>query len=146
MARYSVGWSKAAPATGTFVSQLRTSSTKDLRLWEVGCFASSAVSLSVGLIRSLTLGTTPTTVVPQAEDSSTGTTAATVCDTVIAGTQPTITANTYFKKAVLPGTIGAGIIWTFPDGLVVPVSAGIMLWNFGAGTGPTVEGYWTFDE
>ena len=31
-------------------------------------------------------------------------------------------------------------------GLIVPVSAGILLWNFGGGTGPAIEGYWTYDE
>lgn len=144
MARYSVGFTKAAPTTGTFISQLRTPSTRDIRVWEVGAFCSTAVALSVGLIRSLTLGATFTTVTPVADDTSSGA-AQTLCDTAIT-TQPTITANTYLRKAVLPATIGAGIIWTFPTGLVVPTSAGLLLWNFGAGTGPAVEGYWTFDE
>lgn len=145
MARYSVGFTKAAPASLTFVSQLRTTASKDIRIWEVGCFCSTAVTLSVGLIRSLTIGATFTTVTPQADDTSVGTAAGTLCDTAIT-TTPTVTANTYLRKAVLPATIGAGIIWTFPMGLIVPVSAGILLWNLGVATGPAVEGYWTFDE
>lgn len=144
MARYSVGFSKAAPATGTFVSQLRTNTSKDMRVWEVGCFASTAVSLSVGLIRSLTVGATFTSNTPVQDDTSAGS-ATVLCDTAIT-TQPTITANAYMRKIVLPATIGAGVIWTFPYGLVVPVSSGILLWNFGAGTGPAVEGYWAYDE
>ena len=144
MARYSAGWTKAAPATGTFISQLRTTSAKDIRVWEVGCFCSTAVALSVGLIRSLTVGATFTTVTPVADDTSAGA-AGTLVDTAIT-TQPTITANTYLRKAVLPATIGAGVIWTFPQGLVVPVSSGLLLWNFGGSTGPAVEGYWTYDE
>jgi hypothetical protein len=144
MARYSAGFTKAAPATGTFASQIRTTSSKDIRVWEVGCFCSTAVALSVGLIRSLTVGATFTTITPVAEDTSAGTATALV-DTAIT-TQPTITANTYLRKAVLPATIGAGIVWSFPMGLVVPVSAGLLLWNFGGGTGPAIEGYWTYDE
>lgn len=144
MARYGTGFTKAAPATGTFVSQVRTTSAKPIVVYEVGCFCSTAVALSVGLIRSLTVGATFTTVTPQAEDPASGAATASV-DTAIT-TQPTITANTYFRKVVLPATIGAGIIWTFPLGLRVPVSAGLMLWNFGAGTGPAVEGYWLHDE
>lgn len=144
MARYSVGFTKAAPAAGTFISQLRTTSSRDIRIWEVGCFCSTGVTLSVGLIRSLTIGATFTTVTPQADDTSAG--AATVlCDTIIT-TAPTVTASTYLRKAVLPATIGAGVIWTFPTGLVVPVSTGILLWNFGTGTGPAIEGYWAYDE
>lgn len=142
MARYSVGFTKAAPAAGTFISQLRTPSTRDIRIWEVGCFCSTGVALSVGLIRSLTVGATFTTLTPQADDTSAGT-ATVLCDTAIT-TQPTIGTN-YLRKAVLPATIGAGIIWTFPVGLVVPVSAGLLLWNFG-GIGPAIEGYWAYDE
>jgi hypothetical protein len=144
MARYSVGFTKVAPATGTFVSQLRTTATKDIRIWEIGCFCSTAVALSVGLIRSLTVGATFTTVTPQADDTSAGAATA-LCDTAIT-TQPTITASTYLRKIVLPATIGAGVIWSFPMGIVVPTSAGMLLWNFGAGTGPAVEGYWTYEE
>lgn len=144
MARYSAGFTKAAPATGTFVSQIRTTSSKDIRVWEIGVFASTAVALSVGLIRSLTLGATFTTITPVADDTSAGAATALV-DTAIT-TQPTITANTYLRKVVLPATIGAGIIWSFPMGLIVPTSAGMLLWNFGAGTGPAVEGYWTYEE
>lgn len=144
MARYSAGFSKAAPATGTFVSQLRTTSSKDVRIWEIGCFCETAVALSLGLIRSLTVGATFTTVTPQADDTSAGAATALV-DTAIT-TQPTITANTYLRKIVLPATIGAGVIWSFPMGLVVPVSAGMLLWNFGAATGPAVDGYWSYEE
>jgi hypothetical protein len=33
---------------------------------------------------------------------------------------------------VLPATIGAGVIWTFPQGLVVPVSGFLVVWQFSA--------------
>lgn len=144
MARYGVGFTKAAPAAGTFISQLRTTSTKDVRIWEVGVSNSTAVASSVGLIRSLTVGATFTTVTPVTEDPSAGAATA-LCDTAIT-TAPTITANTFLRKIVLPATIGAGIIWTFPNGLIVPVSAGIMLWNFGGATAAALEGYWVYDE
>lgn len=144
MARYSAGFSKAAPLTGTFISQVRTTSSKDIRIWEIGVFASTAVALSVGLIRSLTVGATFTTISPVADDTSAG--AATVLVDTAITTQPTITANTYLRKVVLPATIGAGVIWSFPMGVVVPVSSGMLLWNYGASTGPAVEGYWTYEE
>lgn len=144
MARYSTGWTKSAPSSGTFISQVRTTSAKPILVYEVGCFCSTAVALSVGLIRSATVGATFTTVTPQAEDPASGSATALV-DTAISSA-PTISANTYFKKVVLPATIGAGIIWTFPLGLRVGVSGGLMLWNFGGSTGPACEGYWTHEE
>lgn len=144
MGRYSAGFTKAAPATATMVAQLRTSSTKDVRVWEVGVFASTAVALSVGLIRSATVGATFTSVTPTADDTSLGA-ASTLVDTA-ATTAPTISTNVYLRKIVLPATIGAGIIWSFPMGIVVPTSGGLLLWNFGAGTGPAIEGYYTFEE
>ena len=145
MGRYSAGFTKAAPATGTFVSQIRTTSSKDIRIWEIGVFASTAVALSVGLVRSATIGATFTTVTPAADDTSLGSATALV-DTAIT-TAPTLAGTPlYLRKAVLPATIGAGIIWSFPMGLVVPVSASMLLWNYGGSTGPAVEGYWTFDE
>lgn len=144
MARYSAGFTKAAPAAGTFVSQIRTTSTKDIRVWEIGAFASTAVALSLGLIRSTTVGATFTTVTPAADDTSAGAATALV-DTAIT-TQPTIGTG-FMRKIVLPATIGAGIIWSFPMGLVVPTSAGLLLWNFhGSAAGPAVEGYWTYEE
>ena len=144
MPRYGTGFTKAAPAAGTFVSQIRTPADRDIRIFEVGVFSSTAVALSVGLIRSLAVGATFTGVVPQPEEF--GARASTVNVDQTATTQPTITANTYIRKLVLPATVGSGVIWTFPQGLTVPVNAGMLLWNFGGAVGPAVDGYWVHDE
>lgn len=142
MARYSAGFQKTpAPTSGTLISQLRTPSTRDIRVWEVGIFVTSAVAPTVGLVRLATVGATFTSVTPTADDTSSGA-AQTICDTA-ATTAPTI-ATTYLRRVALPATIGAGIIWTFPVGLVVPISSGVALWSITAGS--TFEGYWTFDE
>jgi hypothetical protein len=46
------------------------------------------------------------------------------------GTAPTAPTN-FLRRVTLPATIGAGIIWTFPRGLVIPVSSSIVIWNIG---------------
>jgi len=143
VARYRTGVTKAAPATGTFVSQFRTPADRVARIFEIKVFTSTAVALSVGVIRSATVGATFTSATPQAEDVRS---VASTCavDTAIT-TAPTI-GTVYMEKIVLPAVIGSGMIWTFPQGLVVPVSAGLLLWNFGAATGPAVEVSWIHDE
>jgi hypothetical protein len=34
----------------------------------------------------------------------------------------------FMRRAAFPATIGAGIIWTFPRGLGLPISGSIVLW------------------
>lgn len=131
MATYSGAVSKASAAAAGWLLQLRTPTSKDARVWEVHVFAETAISGTVGLIRSLSIGATFTSTTPQAEDSSS---AAALCaiDTAIT-TAPTIAATpVYFRRAVLPATIGAGIVWQFPRGLVVPTNSGLLVWQLSA--------------
>jgi hypothetical protein len=46
---------------------------------------------------------------------------------------------------VLPATIGAGVIWTFEDGLVIPVSSYLVLWQYSA-LAVTYSCYFVYDE
>lgn len=132
MARYSAAVSKASGAAAAWLVQFRTSSTKDARVWEVHAFAESAVAGTLGLTRSATVGATFTSTVPAAEDSSNGTAASAAVDTA-ATTAPTQAGTpVYFRRIQLPATIGAGVIWSFPLGLVVPVSAGLLVWQLSA--------------
>lgn len=121
MARYTVAFAKTTGAAAGPIMDLRPAAAKDARLWEVGVFAETAVAGTVGLVRSTSAGTTPGgAVVPQAEDYS-NTRACTVnCYTTYA-TEPT-QAGVYLRRAVLAASIGSGIIWTFPDGIVIPTS------------------------
>lgn len=41
---------------------------------------------------------------------------------------PTVPAQ-YLRRKSLPATIGAGVIWTFPDGLGVAAASEMVLWN-----------------
>lgn len=142
MAMYGAGFTKTAPTVGTMIAQLRTAATRDVRVFEIGLFATTAVTADVGLIRASTVGATFTSVTPQAEDAS-ASAAVTLVDTA-ATTAPTIGTN-YLRRIQIPATIGAGIVWTFPRGLVIPISAGLLLWNV-TGTGPALSGYFSYEE
>lgn len=52
------------------------------------------------------------------------------------GTAPTV-PTTFLRRATLPGTVGAGVIYTFPRGLVLAVTKGICLWNITANSAST---------
>lgn len=121
MARYAVAFSKTTGAAAGPMADIRTATAKDIRVWEIGCFAESAVSGTIGLVRSTSAGTTPGgDQTAQAEDYSNTRAVLSHVYTTYA-TEPT-QASFYLRRAVLPATIGAGIIWAFPEGIVVPTS------------------------
>jgi hypothetical protein len=119
VARYTVAFSKTTGAAAGPICDIRTALLKDCRVWEIGCFTETAVAGTIGLVRSTNAGTTPSgAVVPQAEDYS-NTRACTVnCYTTYA-TEPT-QASVYMRRAALAASIGSGVVWTFPDGIVIP--------------------------
>lgn len=132
MARYSASVSKASGAAAGWVAQFRTGAAKDARIWEIHAFAETAVAGTLGLTRSAGVGATFTSTTPQAEDSSNGTAASVAIDTA-ATTAPTQAGSpVYFRRVALPATVGSGIIWSFPTGLVVPVSSGLLVWQLSA--------------
>jgi hypothetical protein len=38
----------------------------------------------------------------------------------------------FLRRVSLPATIGAGIVWQFPQGLIIPVSSSLVVWNITA--------------
>lgn len=143
MARYSLAATKTSTAAAGMICQLRTGASRDLRIWEIGVSATSAASGTVALVRPSAVGATFTsTSTGQIEDYSSNAGVA-VIDTA-ATTAPTI-GPTYLRQITLPATIGAGVIWSFPCGLSVPVSASMALWQTSAAAvGYAV--YFVYDE
>lgn len=143
MARYEIGYTKTTGAAAGLLAQIRTGAARDIRVWEIALFASSAASGTVGLIRPSAVGATFTsTGTGQAEDNIAGAGVA-VVDTA-ATTAPTI-GTTYMRRITLPATIGAGFIWTFPQGIVVPTSTSLALWQISA-VAVAYDGWLCFDE
>ena len=143
MARYGNSITKTTGAAAAAICTLSTNASRDARVFEVGIFASTAVSGEVGLMRP---GNTPGTPsggqVGAALDNVSGAGSAGLHNTW-ATTQPT--AGTGMRRIVLPGTIGAGVIWTFPEGIVIPASGFLMLWQYSA-LAVTYSAYFHYDE
>jgi hypothetical protein len=144
MARYGYAWNVVG-VSNSALGWMRSTTGKDMRVFEVAVYMSggTAAATDVGLGRPAAISVTPTTQTPQAEDTSAG--AAACTGQVAAGTKPTVPAN-YLRRFGIPATIGAGVIWTFPAGLIIPSGpAELVLWNIGASTS-TFSGYYVYDE
>lgn len=144
MARYSAGVSKASGAAAAWLMGLRCPATADARIWEIHVLAESAVAGTVDLRRITTAGTgAATSTTPVADDVSAA--AATVLvDTAFATAVPVATGIS-IRRYALPATIGQGIIWTFPQGLVVPVSGAVGLFQLST-LAVTYGVTWVFDQ
>lgn len=143
MARYGIGISKTTGAAAGLLTQLRAGASRDLRVYEIGVFASTAVSGTIGLIRPSAVGATFTSSgVGAPEDNAAGAGVAVV--DIAATTAPTIGTN-YMRRIVLPGSIGAGVIWTFPVGINIPISTSLALWQISS-LAVTYETYFLYDE
>ncbi len=116
----------AATATWEVISP----STNKPKIFEVGFSNAAATAGQFGLGRPAATGITPTS--PQTFiDESDGNGATGVCTAAVAwGTGPTVPAN-FFRRVSVTNVIGAGVIWTFPRGLGLPVSKSIVIWVIG---------------
>jgi hypothetical protein len=144
VARYDYAWNVVG-VSNSALAWLRSTTAKDMRIWEVAVYLSggTATATDVGLGRPAAISLTPTTVVPQAEDPSFA--AANCTGQVAASTKPT-SPTLFLRRFGIPATVGAGIIWTFPFGLIVasgPLE--LVVWNIGASTS-TFSGYFVYDE
>lgn len=144
MARYSYAWNTTG-VSASALAWLRTTAAKDMRVWEIAVYESGtpATATDIGIGRPAAVSVTPTTVVPQAEDTSAG--AASCTGQVAATTKPTAPAL-FLRRFGIPATVGAGVIWTFPYGLVVPSGPSeLVVWQIGAATS-AFSGYFVYDE
>ena len=107
--------------------ELRTTASVKARLLECSIVQATATAQSLGLGRPNALGVTPgTTSTFQRDDS-----ADPACVTTVAaswGTSPTA-PTTYHRRWNSAATIGVGVVWTFPRGIVVPVSGALVVQN-----------------
>lgn len=144
--RTALATQKVSGAAAGAIVGLRTGAARDVRIYEVGVTAASAVSGTVGLGRPANTPVASASAGPTgaglAYDNA-GTAGTTALDTTwtTAPTSPTI----FWRRFVLPATIGAGVIWTFPSGLVLPVSSSIVLWQISTAA-VTYEVYFEFEE
>jgi hypothetical protein len=102
------------------------------RVLEIGIFLAAATASTFGLGRPAALGITPTTPVDFLPEDPNDVLATGIVQGALAwGTLPTAPTQ-FLRRISLPATIGTGVIWTFPRGLVIPVSSNLVVYNITA--------------
>jgi hypothetical protein len=148
MARTSLAGTKASGAAAGPIVQFRAAgAARDVRVFEIGIFSATAVAGEVGIGRPAALAVTPATPIGpaasgQSFDNVTGAGAA-LLDTTWA-TAPTAPAIPW-RRYPIPASIGAGIVWQFPTGIVVPAAGALVLWQYSA-LAVTYDFHLEFDE
>ena len=118
-------------ATTTAASlEIRAGASNRPRLLEMGIWLNAATQSPIGIGRPQAIGITPTspvTVLAEDPAESTGLT-----QTALAwATPPTVPLN-FFRRVNIAATIGAGVILTFPRGIVIAAGLALVNWNIAA--------------
>lgn len=131
MALYSLAVRTAAGTIAVAGLEIGAGANVGYRLLELGLTLNAATASVFGLGTPGAIGLTPTNVAALAEDG--GNTAAANTNGIIAwsSTVPTVPAN-FFRRLSTPATIGAGIIWTFPRGIITLKAKTQVLWHITA--------------
>jgi hypothetical protein len=148
VAHTSLAGQKASGAAAGPIVQFRAAgAARDVRVFEIGVFAATAVAGEVGVGRPAALAVTPATPIGpigsgNGYDNVSGAGAALI-DTTWA-TAPTAPAIPWRRYAI-PATIGAGIVWRWAEGIVVPASGALVIWQYSA-LAVTYDFHLEFDE
>ena len=143
MALYSIGRLTTNVTSGAAAHTLITAATNRAALLEAGITAATAVALTFSLGRPAAVGVTPTSPVTlTAEDA--GSPAGTVTSALAWATSPT-SPTIDMRRWNGPATIGVGVIFTFPRGVIIPISSNFVLQNLATNTGGA-QSYFVVDE
>lgn len=96
---------------------------------EYSMVQATGTAQSIGLGRPATIGTPSGAVLFQQDDP--GDPAAVVNGHITWSAQPTA-PTIYHRRWNSAATIGVGVVWTFPLGLIVPASGAVVGWNITA--------------
>ena len=143
MAIYSLSQRTTATAAASASWEVRSTSANKPKIMEIGISQNAATAGVYGIGRPGAIGVTPTAPVTFLDESD-GNGAAGLTTAAIAwGTGPTVPAQ-FIKRVSCPATIGAGVIFTFPRGLGLPVSNSIVVWILA--TAPVCDVWAVADE
>lgn len=106
--------------------ELRTAAAGRPRMLELSFIQATGTAQSIGLGRPQAIGLTPVNVLFQPDDP--GDPASAQNASLSWATSPTVPLI-FMRRWNSAATIGVGIVWTFPRGLVVPVSSSLVIWN-----------------
>jgi hypothetical protein len=143
MARFRAAVTTPAAASGATYATIHAVASRRLVISEIGFSNNAATASSIQLIRPSNTPVATTSLLGQADDPAEA--AATGNIDTAWSTAPTIGTNP-LQRIVLPATVGAGGIWTFPNGLVIPVSGWLVVWNHGGAAGSAQSLYAVWDE
>lgn len=110
--------------------ELRTTAGVLARVLEASLIQVTGTASSFGLGRPAAVGITPGTSSTFQRDNSSEPACVTTAS-LTWGTSPTAPTN-YHRRWNSAATIGVGIVWTFPRGLILPVSASLVVFNITA--------------
>lgn len=144
MSLYELGVTTVAPVTvANYMSMIATTAVRP-RIREIGMFCNAATASSIGIGHPGNTAVPTGTVVGQPIDVN-DQTALAGCATTWS-TAPTVPTQ-FFRKIVLPATIGAGVVWVWNPGeeltleKVTTANGQLTWWNFGAGTASVLQAY-----
>jgi hypothetical protein len=144
VALYTLGVRTSGVTSATAAWEIRASANVRARVLEIGVFLAAATASTYAIGRPAAIGVTPTTPVDFVPNDPADVTVAGQVQSALAwATAPTV-PTAFFRRVSLPATIGTGIIWTFPQPIVIPASGSIVLWN--AALNGVVDAYAVIDE
>ena len=143
MAIYSMGGVGGVGTTGVASTEIIAAATDKPKIMEISISQTAATASLFGLGRPAAIGVTPTSPVTLVDEQD-GNGPTGLTKTAVAwGTPPTVPV-TFMRRLATVAAIGAGIIWTFPRGLGVPVNGSVVIWN--GGTNSIVHFHVVADE
>jgi hypothetical protein len=151
MARYSVGLNRAGVnSANTVLAELRAASTARIKLLEVGISVAVAPTTAPRLVLGRPTNTPVggTNNVPVADDAGDGASLSTFFTTGWSTTPTFSTSGPWARVLDLPVTVGANVLWTFPEGFWMALSGSVVLANLNA-SGATLgsfDMYFMWDE
>lgn len=130
MAIYSLALASTVGTTTVASWDVKAAATNEPAVMEIGVMNGAATACTYGYGRTANTPTQTSPVLVQAEDE--GRPAGLTGCAVAWSVAPTVPAQ-FFRRAFLPATIGAGIIFTFPRGIVLAASSSSLAqWNIAA--------------
>lgn len=111
-------------------TELRTTAAVKARILEWSMVQVTGTAQSQGIGRPVAQGVTPANISTFQRDDSADPACVTTQNLTWA-TSPTAPTN-YHRRWNSAATIGVGIVWTFPRGVIVPVSASFVSFNITA--------------
>ena len=143
MTIYSIGRRTTATTSGNAAMDVVAGSGVAPRLMEWGWMNGAATASTYGLNRQTANGTR-TTPVALLLESEPGTTPASECDSALAWSVEPTKATDDLRRLSSGAAIGSGVIWTFPKGIAMAPSNGLVLVN--RATNGVIDSYCVVDE